>query len=108
MWQHLTFRPKYIFYQQEKKSHRGLYQENRVGDLENSSPVLSKMMSYFWPCDLRRCHVQINTTNIVLPRYYDHVYICLLVNIKIKTLCSHIQESGVVFENCLIPASLAQ
>ena len=33
---------------------------------------------------------------IVLQRYYDHVYICLFVNIEIKILRSHIQQSGVV------------
>ena len=35
---------------------------------------------------------------IVLQRYYDHVYICLFVNIEIKTLRSYIQQSGVVLK----------
>ena len=37
-------------------------------------------------------------TTIVLQRYYDHDYICLFVNIEIKTLRSHIQQSGVVLK----------
>ena len=41
---------------------------------------------------------------IVLQRYYDHVYICLFVNIEIKTLRCYIQQSGVI----LISACLAQ
>ena len=40
----------------KRKSYGGLYQENRVDVLENSHHVLSKMVSHFWPCDLRRCH----------------------------------------------------
>ena len=35
---------------------------------------------------------------IVLPRSNDHVYICFFVNIEIKTLGSHIQQSGVVLK----------
>ena len=35
---------------------------------------------------------------IVLQRYYDNVYICLFVNIEIKILRSHIQQSGVVLK----------
>ena len=35
---------------------------------------------------------------IVLPRSYDHVYICLFVNIEIKTVGWHIQQSGVVLK----------
>ena len=36
--------------------------------------------------------------DIVLLRYYDYVYICLFVNIEIKTLRWHIQKSGVVLK----------
>ena len=42
---------------EEKKSQGAIYQENRVDVLENSHPVLSKMVPHFRPCDLRRCHV---------------------------------------------------
>ena len=35
---------------------------------------------------------------IVLPRSNDHVYICLFVNIEIKTVGWHIQQSGVVLK----------
>ena len=49
---HLPLGGRYIFYQQNfscderrEKSHRRLYQENRVDSPENSHPVLSKMMS---------------------------------------------------------------
>ena len=45
--------------------------------------------------------------SIVLPRSDDHVYICLFVNIKIKTVGWHIQQSG-CFENCLISSCIAQ
>ena len=44
---------------------------------------------------------------IVLLRSNYHVYICLFVNIEIKTLGWHIQLSG-VFENYLISACVAQ
>ena len=37
-------------------------------------------------------------STIVLPRSNDHVYICLFVNIEIKTLGWHIQQSGVVLK----------
>ena len=36
--------------------------------------------------------------SIVLPRSNDHVYICLFVNIGIKTIGWHIQQSGVVLK----------
>ena len=36
--------------------------------------------------------------SIVLPRSNDHVYICLFVNIEIKTVGWHIQQSGVVLK----------
>ena len=36
--------------------------------------------------------------SIVLPRSNDHVYICLFVNIEIKTSGWHIQQSGVVLK----------
>ena len=35
---------------------------------------------------------------IVLPGSNDHVYICLFVNIEIKALGWHIQQSGVVLK----------
>ena len=35
---------------------------------------------------------------IGLTRPYDYVYICLFVNIKIKTFGWHIQKSGVVLK----------
>ena len=35
---------------------------------------------------------------IVLPRSNDHVYICLFVNIQIKTSGWYIQQSGVVLK----------
>ena len=35
---------------------------------------------------------------IVLPRSNDHVYICLFVNIEIKTSGWHIQQSNVVLK----------
>ena len=38
---------------------------------------------------------------IVLPRSNDHVYICLFVNIEIKTLGWHIQQSVVVLKTIL-------
>ena len=38
----------------KRKTTQGLYQEKRVDVLENSHPVLSKMMSYFRSCDMRR------------------------------------------------------
>ena len=45
---------------------------------------------------------QLTTVNkkriIVLQRYYDNVYICLFVNIEIKTLRSYFQLSGVVLK----------
>ena len=34
-----------------------------------------------------------------IPRSNDHVYICLFVNIDIKTLGWHIQQSGVVLKS---------
>ena len=37
-----------------------------------------------------------NVSYIVLPRSNDHGYICLFVNIEIKTLGWHIQQSGAV------------
>ena len=40
----------------------------------------------------------IPVSNIVLPKSNDHLNICLLVNIEIKTLGSHIQQSGVVLK----------
>ena len=40
----------------------------------------------------------IETPSIVLPRSNDHVYICLFVNIEIKTVGWHIQQSGVVLK----------
>ena len=47
-------------------------------------------------------------TLIVLPRSNDNVYICLFVHIEIKTWGWHIQQPGVVFENYLISAYIAQ
>ena len=44
---------------------------------------------------------------LVLPRSYDHVYICLFVNTEIKTLGWYIQQPGVSFENYLISACIA-
>ena len=35
---------------------------------------------------------------IVLPRSNGYGYICLFVNIEIKTFCRHIQKSGVVLK----------
>ena len=52
MWRHLAFGRKSIFYQHNfscdegrENGKRGLYQENRVDVLENSHPVVSKLMS---------------------------------------------------------------
>ena len=42
---------------EKKKVTGGYIRRNRVDVLENSHPVLSKKMSHFWPCDLRRCLV---------------------------------------------------
>ena len=41
--------------------------------------------------------IQVNMS-IVLSRSNDHVYICLFVNIEIKTSGWHIQQSGVVLK----------
>ena len=38
---------------------------------------------------------------LVLPRSNYHVYICLFVNIEIKTVGWHIQQSGVVISYCI-------
>ena len=35
---------------------------------------------------------------VVLPRSNDHVYICLFVNVEIKTSGWHIQQAGVVLK----------
>ena len=42
--------------------------------------------------------VKLDIDIIVLPRSNDHVYICLFVNIEIKTLGWHVQQSGVVLK----------
>ena len=39
---------------------------------------------------------------IVLPRYKGYVYICVIVNIKFKTVWLHIQKSGVVLKSLWI------
>ena len=63
-WREVHFLSARVFFletREEEKSHRGLSQENMVDALENSRtgyPVLSKIMSYFRPCDLRRCNVK--------------------------------------------------
>ena len=44
---------------------------------------------------------------IVLPRYYDYVYIFLFVNIEIKTFGWHIQNSGVVLKTNMLSALIA-
>ena len=41
---------------------------------------------------LKTLGIQINAVDIVLPRSNAHVYICLFVNIEIKTLGWHIQQ----------------
>ena len=83
MLRHLTFGGRYIFYQQDfscderrEKSHRRLYQENRVDFPENSHQVLSKMMSkmmsYFrsygflkgLSCDKQKFHRYPSSINI--------------------------------------------
>ena len=46
--------------------------------------------------------------SIVLPRSNGYVYICLFVNIEIKTYGWHIQKSGVVFEKYLFSACKVQ
>ena len=46
--------------------------------------------------------------SIVLPRSNDYVYICLFINIEIRTLGWHIQHSGIVFEIYLSSACIAQ
>ena len=57
MWPHLTFGGRYIFCQQDFSFDGGRDEENREDVLENRHHVLSKIMSHFPPCDLRRCHV---------------------------------------------------
>ena len=53
-----VFSTSKIFFRRDKgKKSQGLYREKRVNVLENRHTALSKMMSCFWPCDLRRCYV---------------------------------------------------
>ena len=64
---------RFVLRRGKRKKLQGLYQGNRVGVLETSHAVLSKMMSHFRPCDLRRCHV----TN----KYHRYLY---LVNVFVE------------------------
>ena len=50
LWVVYFLSARFFLETREEKSHRGLYQENRVDVLENSNPVLLTIMSHFWPC----------------------------------------------------------
>ena len=61
-------------------------------DLDARKPVFASLRTTKAQTSLRI------RTVIVLPRSNDRVYICFFVNIEIKTLGLHIQQSGVVLK----------
>ena len=57
--------------------------------LENGHSFLSKMMSYFRPCDLRRCHVTKNSTDTRLRLTFLVVFYKLSKNFFLVKPCIH-------------------
>ena len=75
-------RMHHIFAQVQNTGHINIIQQSRNGCVVLVESLMSSR----------------NVITIVLPRSNDHVYICLFVNIEIKTFGWHIQQSGVVLK----------
>ena len=79
-----------------KKTTSELFSVSRAGTPHNAKPD----ENFLDPrVDIRyRGGIETIKPSKVLPRSNDHVYICLFVNIEIKTVGWHIQQSGVVLK----------
>ena len=89
-----------IYKNEEEKNVRAFFSVSRAW----TPPPTAKLDENFLDprMDIRYCGgretISLLKHSIVLPRSNDHVYICLFVNIEIKTVGWHIQQSGVVLK----------